>query len=69
MKYTEVKERFMNGESIQNFFGIRKNTYTIGKDGISSLQYDKIRDEFEGKHEHKVLGGGYTKHILTYKPE
>lgn len=69
MTYKEVKDRFVQGEPIQTFFGIRKITYTIGKDSITEKQYRNIQREFESKSDFKIDTSGYTKHILTYKNE
>lgn len=55
------------GEPLECFFGIRKQTYSIGNKRITQKQFDEARKRFEGKLEFKHIGGGFNTHRYTLK--
>ena len=48
MTYKEIREKFVSGEVVRVTFGIRKTYQVIGKTRITDLQYNKLRNEFQG---------------------
>jgi hypothetical protein len=68
MIFSELKERFKNGETVKLYFGTRKTLYSIGDDRITHLQFQKLlkelpREKVDFKGDWQVI----TKHYYTYK--
>ena len=67
MNIEELVERFKNGETLQCYFGIKKNTHSIGNEKITQKQFDLALSQFKKSEiKFELIASGFTRHNYTY---
>lgn len=65
MKEKEIEQELLNGKSLTIKFLTRTNWFSIGEQGITEKQFDKIRDKYKDRLDFKADYSGMTRHYYT----